>query len=166
MGSSLLWQTDQQLHDSVQRQLEWDPAIESGDIAVIASGGVVTLTGCVHGDEAKRAAEQSVKHVPGVRGVANEIHVVLRNQRTDTEIARDAVRALRAQPHAPAHVTVTARHGFLTLEGAAESHAQKSAAGLAVAFLAGVQGVTNQIEIAPTVPERTHLQPEPPCSLR
>lgn len=149
MGSSLLWQTDQQLHDSVQRQLDGDPAIDSGDIAVIASDGVITLTGCVHGDAAKRAAEQSVKRVPGVRGVANEILVARRNQRTDTEIARDAVHALRAQPQVPAHVTVIARHGFLTLEGTVESHAQKTAAGLAVAFLAGVQGVTNQIEIKP-----------------
>jgi len=35
MGSSLAWQTDAQLHDSVQRQLEWDPEIDAKDLAVI-----------------------------------------------------------------------------------------------------------------------------------
>ena len=46
MGSSLSWQTDTQLHDSVQRQLEWDPEIESENIAVIAqSVGAVLASG-------------------------------------------------------------------------------------------------------------------------
>ncbi len=33
MGTSLLWQTDTQLHDAVQRQLDWDPEINARDIA-------------------------------------------------------------------------------------------------------------------------------------
>ena len=45
MGTSLLWQTDTQLHDSVQRQLDWEPDINTREIAVIASDGVITLTG-------------------------------------------------------------------------------------------------------------------------
>ena len=149
MGSSLLWQTDTQLHDSVQRQLEWDPEIEADDIAVIASDGVITLTGCVHSYAARLAAERSVKRVRGVRGVANELQVVLHNARTDTDIAKDAVHALRAHAKVPTHVTVTARHGFLILEGTVEWMFQKSAAGLAVAFLAGVKGVTNLIDVKP-----------------
>jgi osmotically-inducible protein OsmY len=151
MGSSLSWQTDTQLHDSVRRQIEWDPEIESDDIAVIASDGVVTLTGFVRSYGAKLAAEQSVKRVRGVRGVANEIQVGPLTEGTDTDIAKDAVRVLRAHAGVPSTVTVTARHGFLTLEGSVAWMFQKAAAGSAVAHLAGVKGVSNQIAVKPSV---------------
>lgn len=42
MGTSLAWQTDAQLHDAVQRQLEWEPEIDAHHIAVTASNGVIT----------------------------------------------------------------------------------------------------------------------------
>lgn len=151
MGSSLSWQTDAQLHDAVQRQLEWEPEIEADNIAVIASEGVVTLTGFARSYPAKLAAEQSVKRVRGVRGVANEILVAPPNQRTDTEIAKDAVHALRANVSVPLNVTVTARHGFLTLEGSVTWMFQKAAAGLAVVHLDGVKGVSNEIAVTPGV---------------
>lgn len=42
MGTSLAWQTDAQLHDAVQRQLEWEPEIDAHHIAVTASNGVIS----------------------------------------------------------------------------------------------------------------------------
>ena len=143
MGTSLLWQTDTQLHDSVQRQLEWDPEIDAHDVAVMASDGVIRLTGFVHSYATKLAAEQSVKRVRGVRAVANDIQVVLRSERTDPEIAKDAVHALRVHTNVPNQITVIVRHGFLTLEGAVEWMFQKVAAGSAVAYLDGVKSVSN-----------------------
>jgi osmotically-inducible protein OsmY len=151
MGWSLSWQTDTQLHDSVQRQLEWDPEIESDNIAVIASDGVITLTGGTHSYAAKLAAERSVKRVRGVRGVANEIQVAPLDERTDTEIAKDAVHALRADSRLPLSVTVTAHRGILTLEGEVRWMFQKTAAGAAIAHLAGVRGVSNQLAVTPSV---------------
>jgi osmotically-inducible protein OsmY len=150
MGTSLLWQTDTQLHDSVQRQLDWDPEIDNREIAVIASDGVITLTGFVHTYGAKMAAERSVKRVRGVRGVANDLQVVVRNERSDADIAHDAVHALRAHTTVPNMVTVTVRSGFLTLEGTVEWMFQKVAAGLAVAYLDGVKGVSNLIQVKPS----------------
>lgn len=150
MGTSLLWQTDTQLHDSVQRQLEWDPEIDAHDVAVTASDGVITLTGFVHSYATKLAAEQSVKQVRGVRAVANDIQVVLRSERTDPEIAKDAVHALRVHTNVPNQITVIVRHGFLTLEGTVEWMFQKVAAGSAVAYLDGVKSVSNLIQVKPS----------------
>ena len=120
MGTSLLWQTDTQLHDAVQRQLDWDPGINARDIALTASDGVITLTGFVNSYAEKLAAEQTVKRVRGVRAVADDIQVRLRDERTDPEIAQDAVHALRNHTSVPNQITVTVRHGFLTLEGTVE----------------------------------------------
>ena len=150
MGTSLLWQTDAQLHDSVQRQLEWDPEIDASDVAVIASDGVITLTGIVHSYAAKLAAERSVKRVRGVRAVANDVQVALRSERTDPDIAKDAVHALRVHTSVPNNVIVTVRHGFMTLEGTVEWMFQKAAAESAVVHLDGVKGVSNLIQVKPS----------------
>jgi osmotically-inducible protein OsmY len=149
MGTSLLWQTDTQLHDAVQHQLDWEPEFNAHDIAMTASDGVIALTGFVNSYAEKLAAEQTVKRVRGVRGVANDIQVKLRDERTDPEIAKDAVYALRTHTSVPNRTTVTVRNGFLTLEGTVEWMYQKAAAGSAVMFVKGVKGVSNRILISP-----------------
>jgi osmotically-inducible protein OsmY len=150
MGTSLAWRTDTQLHDSVRLQLDEDPAIRAHDIAVVASDGVITLTGFVDSYAEKIAAEQAVKRVRGVRGVANDIEVKLQDERTDPEIAKDAVRSLESHTSVPNRVTVTVRHGLVTLEGTVERMYQKEAAESAVAYLKGVRGVSNRIQLAQT----------------
>ena len=87
MGTSLSWRTDSQLRDAVDRQLDEDHEIRAHDIAVTASGGVITLTGFVDTYAKKVAAEQAVKPVRGVRAVAHDIEVKVRDERTDPEIA-------------------------------------------------------------------------------
>ena len=151
MGTSLLWQTDTQLHDAVQRQLDWDPEINARDIALTASDGVITLTGFDNSYAEKLAAEQTVKRVRGIRAVADDIEVRLRDERIDPEIAKDAVHELRVHTSVPTQITVTVRHGFLTLEGTVEWMYQKAAAGSAVMYLKGVKGVSNLVRISPMV---------------
>ena len=151
MGTGLLWQTDAQLHDAVQRQLEWEPHIDAKNIAVMTSDGVVTLIGFVDSYGEKFAAEQAVKRLRGVRALANDIHVKLRGERSDPEIARDALQALRSHTSVPRAITVTVRDGLVTLEGTVEWMYQRLAAESAVRHLKGVKGVSNAIHITPTV---------------
>jgi osmotically-inducible protein OsmY len=150
MGTSLAWRTDTQLHDAVRLQLDEDPAIRAHDIAVVASDGVITLTGFVDTYAEKIAAEETVKRVRGVRAVANDIDVKIRDERTDPEIAKDAVHALESHTNVPNRVTVTVRHGFLTIEGEVEWMYQREAAEAAVKYLKGVRGVSNLIRISQT----------------
>jgi osmotically-inducible protein OsmY len=149
MGTSLLWQTDSQLHDAVQRQLECVPEIDMKAVAITASDGVISLTGFVATYAQKFAAEQAVKRVRGVRGVANDIHVKVGDERSDPEIARDAVHTLQSHPNVPRGVTVTVRDGCITLEGGVEWDHQRSAAESAVRHLKGVKSVSNAISIKP-----------------
>jgi VCBS repeat-containing protein len=154
MGTSLSWRTDRQLHDAVRLQLDEDPAIRAHDIAIVASNGVITLTGFVDSYAEKIAAEESVRRVRGVRAIANDVEVKVRDQRTDVEIAKDAIGALESHTSVPDRVTVTVRHGFVTLEGSVEWMYQKDAAETAVKYLKGVRAVSNQIRItqAPASP--------------
>ena len=151
MGTSLLWKTDAQLHDAVQYQLEWEPEINAREIGVAASDGVVTLTGFVKTYAEKLAAERAAKRVYGVQAVANDLHVKLGDERTDSEIAKDALHALQSHTGVPRDVRVTVRDGFLTLEGTLDWMYQKRAAESAVKYRKGVKGVSNQIHIRPPV---------------
>jgi osmotically-inducible protein OsmY len=152
LGTSLSWRTDSQLHDAVRRQLDEDPEVRAHDVAVTASDGVVTLTGFVDSYAEKLSAEQSAKRVRGVRGVANDIDVKVRDERTDPEIAKDAVHALQSHTNVPNRVTVTVRSGLVTLEGTVEWMYQKAAAESAVKYLKGVRSLSNLLRISQAAP--------------
>jgi osmotically-inducible protein OsmY len=146
VGSSLSWQTDTQLVEAVQRRLDAEPAVDCRDVAVKASDGVVALTGFVRSYRDKMAVEQAASHVRGVRGVANDLGVTGADERSDPEIAKDAVHTLRTHGITP-HVIVTVRDGLVTLEGSVEEMRQRDAAEAAVRLVAGVKGVSNAISI-------------------
>ena len=155
MGTSLSWQTDAQIVDAVQRRLDAEPDLDWRDVALKASEGVVSLTGFVHSFADKMAAEQAATNVRGVRGVANDIHVTPRDERSDPEIAKDAVHELRSQATAP-HVTVTVRDGVITLEGTVELMHQRLAAEMAMRHVPGVRAVSNAILVDGLTPVNIH----------
>jgi osmotically-inducible protein OsmY len=143
---------DNQLRDSVLREIDWEPEITSTDIAVSAEEGVVSLTGFVHSYAEKLAAERAAKRVYGVKGVANDIEVKLGLELSDPEIARNAVTALETRANVPDDkVKVTVKNGWITLEGSVDWQYQKMSAESAVKNLTGVKGVTNQIFVKAVV---------------
>jgi osmotically-inducible protein OsmY len=150
--------SDEDIRRDVEAELRWDPDISPDDVAATVKDGVVTLTGFVRSYSQKWQAERDAKRVSGVRGVANDIEVRLPNldERPDPEIARDAVQAIRSMlPYSGDKITVTAKTGWLTLEGEVEWNYQRERAEEAVRRVRGVKGVINQIAIkakaAPTV---------------
>lgn len=143
--------TDTELRDRVQRQLEFDPEVEEANIAVSVSEGVVTLAGFAHTYAAKLAAEKAAKRVYGVRAIANDVGVRLLAERTDPEVAHDAMNALQNRLGTDHRVTVTVRNGFVVLEGPVDWFFQRAAAESAVRYLRGVRGVQNSIVIRPPV---------------
>jgi osmotically-inducible protein OsmY len=151
MATKTQTRSDNSLRDDVLLELKWDPKISSAsDIAVAVKDGVVTLSGFVPSFWKKDAAEKAVKRVYGVRGIANDIEVKLFWQRTDPEIARDAVRELESHVSIPAdRIKVTVKDGWVTLEGTVDWEYQKSLAESAMKKLKGVSGVTNKIQVTP-----------------
>ncbi|MCI0660220.1 MAG: BON domain-containing protein [Acidobacteria bacterium] len=143
---------DDDIRDSVLLELKWDPKITSPDIAVAVRDGVVTLSGFTSSYWERDAAEKAVKRVYGVRGVANDIKVKLPAERTDPEIARDAVQALESHINIPSDkIKVAVKNSWVTLEGTVDWQYQKALAESAVKKLRGVIGVTNNIEVKPQV---------------
>jgi osmotically-inducible protein OsmY len=149
MTTASLTGTDVRLRDAIIRQLDWDPDVDDSAIGVAAKDGIVTLTGFIDSYGGKLAAERAVKHVRGVRAVANDVVVRLKVDRTDADIATDAARALELRPGIPESVQAAVHTGHVTLTGKVEWLIQKEHAEEAVRHIHGVRGVLNHIEVAP-----------------
>jgi len=146
--TATLTETDLRLRDFVMRQLEWEPEVDASAVGVAAKNGIVTLTGFIDTYSGKLAAERAVKRVHGVRAVANDVEVRLRLERTDTDIAQDAVRALELRT-IPASVQPVVHNGHVTLTGNVDWLYQKESAAKAVRHIRGVRAVLNHIAVAP-----------------
>jgi osmotically-inducible protein OsmY len=143
--------TDKQLREAVLRQLEWEPEVVSQDISVNAKEGAVTLTGFVHSYAEKVAAEKTAKSVYGVKAVANDIDVKPMT-RTDPEIAPDVIEAMKLDLRVPDdRLKAGIQNGFVTLDGKVDWYYQREAAESCARKVNGVRGVTNKIEVKPTV---------------
>src|SRR5215471_16423216 len=148
MEMGLAARTAEALAHDVRVALQFDPIVEQDAIGVLVEDGVVTLTGYVESLREAVAAERAVKRVDGVRSIANGLHVKTRNERTDTDIAREALHRLRNNVAIPLSVQAVVRDGHITLDGTVSWLHQRAAAEQAVRYLAGVTGVTNDILIA------------------
>jgi osmotically-inducible protein OsmY len=150
VASTTQLRADDDIRNDVIFELKWDPKLSSKDIAVDVKDGVVTLSGFVGSHWQKNAAEKAVKRIHGVRGVANDLHIKLVWERTDPEIARDAVHHLEGHTGIPSEsIIVIVKDGVVTLEGSVEWQYQKVYAEEAVENLRGVIGVKNKIEVKP-----------------
>jgi len=144
--------SDSELRRDVLDELEWEPSVNAAGIGVTASHGIVTLTGSVASYNEKVTAEHATKRVHGVKAVANDIEVQLLgiHERTDTDIARAVVDALRWKALVPDEaIKASVTKGWVTLDGEVEWHYQRQAVELAVRALHGVRGVIDQITVKP-----------------
>ena len=142
--------TDYQIKEDVLDELAWQPNIDETQIGVIVEDGVVTLNGTVDSYVKKRAAENAVKKVTGVRAVAMDIEVKFGSdyKKSDKEIAKAASEALKWDVSVPEKgIEIKVEDGWVFLTGEVEWSYQKEAARKQVEKLLGVKGVSNTITL-------------------
>ncbi|WP_346538893.1 BON domain-containing protein [Micromonospora sp. DPT] len=154
-SASIVTRTDQDIQTDVLDELTWEPRVSPAEVGVTVAEGVVTLTGRVDSYAAKWAAERAAHRVARVRAVANDLAVRITPsaQRTDTEIAGAAERALEWDAFVPVEdLEVTVAEAWVTLRGRVEWEYQRRAAERVVGRLTGVRGVSNGITVRPSTP--------------
>ncbi|WP_440981958.1 BON domain-containing protein [Shinella sumterensis] len=142
--------TDKTLRQDILDELDFEPSIDAANIGVAVEDGVVTLTGHVPTYSQKLTVEDVVRRVKGVKGIAEEIEVrpFGTNRTADDEIAKRAINTLAWNTSVPDNaVQVKVQKGWVTLSGKVDWQYQRIAAADAVRDLAGVVGLSNQIEI-------------------
>jgi osmotically-inducible protein OsmY len=135
---------------AVTEELEWAPHVDAAHVRVSVQDGVVHLTGHVRTLVEKKAAERTVWHVAGVRGLAADLEVrrPAAHLHSDAELARRAADVLDWDAQIPgADIKVGAEHGLITLLGAVNWNYQRAEAEACVQRLAGVVGVDNRIVV-------------------
>ncbi len=145
---------DRKIQQDVLNELTADPAVNAEHIGVTVCNHIVTLTGHVDSFYEKWAAEKATQRVTGVQGLAIEIDVNIPRDRhrNDEDIARMVQSLLSWNTAIPKDtIKVMVEKGWVTLSGEVGWNYQREIAHKAVAGLAGVNGITDQITLIPMV---------------
>jgi osmotically-inducible protein OsmY len=139
------------LQEEVIEELAFDPRVYAEDIGVSINEGIVTLRGTVPSFGQKWEAEDAVKRVRGVRGVADELVVDLPSAhlRTDTDIALAIEHRFSSNMSIPASVKFTVKDGNVTLSGDVPWYYQMQEAAHEARRVVGVKSVGNLITVKP-----------------
>src|SRR6516162_4796642 len=142
--------TTKDIRDAVNAELKFDPLVDDADIHVVNANGNVALNGTVPSYAQYLEAAAAAQRVGGVKNVHNHLEVVL----PDADVQDDAMLTTAANDALLLNVTVpdgveaSARDGNVTLTGAVKYGRQREAAELAVAGLAGVRNIRDDIDLS------------------
>jgi nitroimidazol reductase NimA-like FMN-containing flavoprotein (pyridoxamine 5'-phosphate oxidase superfamily) len=115
-------------------------------VRVDAFDGVIVLTGTAENAAERSAVEAAILDVPAVQAVVQQLETVFpsRQQPTPAEIAREAIKELRQSPRIEdPGIKIVVEHGWLRLEGVANSLRNREEA---VRRLRGVKGSRGVID--------------------
>jgi osmotically-inducible protein OsmY len=134
---------------AVEKELGFDPQVDSSEIKVMAIGGNVNLTGTVPSFPQYLQASAAARRVAGVTSVDNNLEVVLpeSDYRDDVKLTTAANNALAADVTVPDSVEAIAEDGNITLTGNVSYGTERAAAEAAVAGVAGVRNVIDDINL-------------------
>lgn len=135
----------------VEAALRADSNIDSADIAVAMTNGVVMLSGFVRSEGQQRQVEDNVRRVPGVAGVANDIKVLGLIDRSDPEIARDAAAIIKSELlNSFDDVKALVKDGIITVEGEVPSARQRESLEWSLVRVPGARRVKSLLVLKAT----------------
>ncbi len=134
---------------AVEKELDFDPLVDGSGITVKNMNGDVALNGTVTSYPQHVQAAAAARRVQGVTGVHNHLMVdlPLADYRDDAMLTTAANNTLSMTVTVPGSVEASASEGNVWLTGTVDNRFQRDAAEQAVARLAGVRGIADDIEI-------------------
>ncbi len=143
--------TDGRIAGAVEAEMWNDPLVDANTIDVSVSDAVVTLEGTVDNILARDRALRLARTISGVRGIIDRIRVDPMDEdarRSDQAIQAGVMAALARDPATEAYdVQADVEDGVVTLEGSADSYAEKQLAATVAKGVGGVTGMDNRINV-------------------
>ena len=145
--------TDDRIESSAAKSYVFKTTLKDDSIKTESKNGIVTLTGTVAEASHKSLAENTVESLPGVKSVNNQLVVSGEQpaEHSDTWITTKVKTALLFHRNVSATgTTVTTKDGVVTLQGVADSTAQKELTTEYAKDIDNVKSVNNEMTITTT----------------
>jgi len=141
--------SDDRIEKSFKDSYTYRTQLKDADVSADSENGVVTLKGSVQNSDQKRLAEDTLRGLPGVTTVNNELKV-----KNEPKESSDEWIALKVRSSLLYHsdvglldTDVNVVNGVVTLTGTASNSAEKSLAGEYAADIKGVKNVDNKLTV-------------------
>lgn len=134
--------SDQDIAQAALTALKWNAVVPADKTQVKVENGWVTLLGEVHWHYEREAAQTSVSHLSGVRGVSNKI--VVKPFMMPSDVQAKIIKAFeRGAQREAQNILIKVAGGVITLEGSVPNWADYAAAERAAWSVSGVTDVNN-----------------------
>src|SRR3989338_8054516 len=147
---------DARIESSAKESYVFKTYLKGDNVKVTSNDGIVTLSGTVEQDSHKGLAEETVANLPGVKSVDNRVELKGEHPaESSNEWIAMKVNTMLAfrQNVSPKNTEVYVEEGRVTLRGEATSEAQRELITEYVKNINGIEGVKNEMTVAPITPE-------------
>ena len=139
---------DPEIRQAVVRKLRNQPRVDSFDITVAVTDGMLTLRGHVDHLKAKRTAEWTARNTSGVWRVKNKLLVRPDDLPSDSSITLKVRSALKRDPILEHEdIAVSVDNGRVTLSGSVDSVFERGQAADAASRVNGVLALDNNLDV-------------------
>jgi osmotically-inducible protein OsmY len=143
------------MRKNVIDHLNWDDSVNANNVDVVVRGDTVQLNGTVESYSAKMSAHKDALKVAGIKHVENNLKIRLPENVElpgDQELSSKVRNILEWDSRINEnYISVNSEHGNVTLSGKVNTYWEKFLAEEATNSLNGVQNVTNEMKVSPTV---------------
>lgn len=142
--------TDDRIAASAKNSYVFQTYLKEDAIKIESKDGVVVLTGMVADETNKSLAQETVASLPGVKSVDNRLEIKgeRASENSDAWVSMKVNATLLFHRNVSALTKVNTKDGIVTLQGEADSQAQKDLTTEHVRDVEGVKDVKNEMTVA------------------
>lgn len=139
--------SDASIEEAANNSYTYKTYLKDDDVKVQVKDGVLTLTGTVAEESRKKLAEETVKNLPGVTRVDNQLEVK-QESTPDIWLLTKVKTTLLIHGEVNLKTNVDVKDGVVTLTGEADNQAQKELTGEYAMDIEGVKSVNNEMTVS------------------